>query len=78
MGFLREEYWNGLPFPTLGDLPNPGIKPMSPALAGGFFTTEPPGKPTYFPSTSFIPTLEGLKPHMLAWPVHKLVCDYPK
>ena len=45
MGFSRHEYWSGLPFPSPGDLPNPGIEPMSPALAGGFFTTEPPGKP---------------------------------
>ena len=45
MGFSRQEYWSGLPFPTPGDLPDPGIKPMFPALAGGFFTTEPPGKP---------------------------------
>ena len=45
MGFPRQEHWNGLPFPLLGDLPDPGIKFMSPALAGGFFTTEPPGKP---------------------------------
>ena len=47
MGFLRQEYWSGLPFPSPGDLPNPGIKPTSPALAGGFFTTEPPGKLLY-------------------------------
>ena len=42
MGFSRQEYWSGLPFPPPGDLPNPGIKPMtpvSPALAGRFFTT---------------------------------------
>ena len=48
MKFFRQEYWSGLPFPTPGDLPNPGTEPMSPAspaLAGGFFTTEPPGKP---------------------------------
>ena len=45
MGFLRQEYWSGLPFSSPGDLPDPGIKPMSPLLAGGFFTTEPPGKP---------------------------------
>ena len=45
MGFPRQEYWSELPFPTLGSLPEPRIKPMSPALAGGFFTTEPPGKP---------------------------------
>ena len=42
MGFLRQEYWSGLSFPTPGDLLNPGIEPtslVSPALAGGFFTT---------------------------------------
>ena len=44
MGFSRQEYWSGLPFPPPGDLPNPGIEPASPALAGRFFTTEPPGK----------------------------------
>ena len=46
--FSRQEYWSGLPFPTPGDLPNPGIEHaslVSPALAGGFFTTVPPGKP---------------------------------
>ena len=50
MGFSRQEYWSGLPLPPPEDLPNPGIKPMSPvspALAGGFFTTEPPGKTVY-------------------------------
>ena len=40
MGFPRQEYWSGLP----GDLTDPGIEPASPLLAGGFFTTEPPGK----------------------------------
>ena len=45
MGFSKQEFWDGLPFPTLGDLFNPGIKPTSPALAGGFFPAEPPGKP---------------------------------
>ena len=48
MEFPRQEYWSGLPFPTPGDLPHPGIKPASPtslALAGGFFTTTPYGKP---------------------------------
>ena len=45
MGFSRQEYWSGLPFPSLGNLPDPGIEPASPALAGGFFTTELPGKP---------------------------------
>ena len=48
MGFSGQDYWSGLPFPPTGDLPNPGGKPMSlapPALAGGFFTTMPPGRP---------------------------------
>ena len=46
MGFIRQEYWSGLPFPSAGDLPDPGIEPTSPALAGESFTTEPPGTPT--------------------------------
>ena len=44
MGFPRQEYWSGYPFPSPGDLPNPGLKPMSPELASGFFTTAPPRK----------------------------------
>ena len=47
MGFPRQEYWSEVPFPPPGDLPDPGIEPKSPAapaLAGGFFTTKPPGK----------------------------------
>ena len=52
MGFSRQEHWSGLPFPAAGDLPDPGMEPMflqSPALAGGFFTTQPPGKPHHHP-----------------------------
>ena len=46
MELPRQEYWSGLPFPFPGDLPDrPGIEPMSLVLAGGFFPTEPPGKP---------------------------------
>ena len=45
MGLSRQEYWSGLPFLSPGDLPDPGIESVSPALAGIFFTTEPPGKP---------------------------------
>ena len=45
MGFLRQEYWSGLPCPPPEDLPNPGMELTSPALAGEFFTTEPTGKP---------------------------------
>ena len=44
--FSRQEYWSGLPFPTPGNLPGPEIKLVSPALAGEFFTTESPGKPS--------------------------------
>ena len=44
MGFPRQEYWSGLPFPSPGDLPDPGVKLASPEWAGGFFTTESPGK----------------------------------
>ena len=57
MEFSRQKYCSGLPLPTPGDLPNPGIKTtslLSLALAGGFFTTVPPGKP--------IPTLNKTKP----------------
>ena len=43
LGFSRQEFWRGLLFPTPGDLPNPRMKPRSPALAGRFFTTEPSG-----------------------------------
>ena len=45
MGFPRQVYQHGLPFPPPGDLPDPGIEPTSLALAGRFFTTQPPGKP---------------------------------
>ena len=50
--FSRQGYWSGLPFPTPGDLPDPGIQPASlmyPALTGVFFTTESPGKPAEIP-----------------------------
>ena len=46
MESFRQEYGSGMPFPPPGDLPKPGIKPRPPVLAGGFFTTEPLGKPT--------------------------------
>ena len=41
-GFSRQEYWSGLPFPSPGDLPNPGIKPRSPAFQADALTSEPP------------------------------------
>ena len=45
MGFPRQEYWSELPFPSPGDFPDPEMESKSPALAGEFFNTEPPGKP---------------------------------
>ena len=45
MGFLRQEYWSGLLFPSPGDLPNPGIEPWSPALQADALPSEPQGKP---------------------------------
>ena len=51
-GFLRQEYWSGLPLPSPGDLPYPGIEPRSPALAGRFFTTEPQRRPKKENATS--------------------------
>ena len=44
MGFSRQEYWSGLPFPSPGDLPNPGTEPRSPALKADALPSEPPGK----------------------------------
>ena len=55
MEFSRQERWRRLPFPTLGDLPDPGIElvcPVAPALAGGFFSTVPPRK-SYSTQTLF-------------------------
>ena len=46
MGFSRQEYWSGLPLPSPGDLPPPGIEPESPALQADALLSEPPGKPT--------------------------------
>ena len=52
MGFSRQEYWRGLPFPSPGDLPDPGIKPGSPALQTDALPSEPPGKHTILCPTS--------------------------
>ena len=45
-GFSRQEYWSGLPFPSPGDLLDPGMEPGSPALQGDYLPSEPPGKPS--------------------------------
>ena len=78
MGFSRKEHWSGLPCPPPGDLPDPGIKPASPALHADSFTAELPGKPSYSPW--------GLKrvghewaanthtvPNLLSWVTHGAV-----
>ena len=63
MGFSRQEYWSGLPFPSPGDLSDPGMElepPTASSLAGGFFTTETPGKSGHIQTG-------GSFPHMSAW-----------
>ena len=52
MGFSRQEYWSGLPFPSPGDLPNPGIEPRSPVLQTDTLPSEPLGKPCQVESES--------------------------
>ena len=54
MGFSRQEYWSGEPSPSPGDLPDPGIKPRSPALQAEALTSEPPGKPLHWHSDIYI------------------------
>ena len=66
MALPRQEYWRGLPFPSLGDLPGSGIEPLSTAMAGGFFTKEPLGSP--LPSgipCKALPPPRGLPPDTL-------------
>ena len=66
MGFSRQKYWSGLPFPSPGDLPNPGIEPeslMSPALAGRFFTNSATWEAQ---SASHSVVSDSLQPHWLA------------
>ena len=53
MGFSRQEYWSGLPFPSPGDLLDPGIKPGSPALQADALPSEPPGKPKKYTITIY-------------------------
>ena len=59
MGFSRQEYWSGLPFPSPGDLPNPGIKPRSPALQADALTSEPPGKPSWTEEPGILQFIES-------------------
>ena len=52
MGFPRQEYWSGSPFPSPGDVPDPGIEPGCPTLEADTLTSEPPGKPLIVPNSS--------------------------
>ena len=64
MGFSRQEYWSGLPFPSPGDLPDPGIKPRSPTLQVDSLPSEPPGKPiSGCRQHAFIKVLAGMAQH---------------
>ena len=58
MGFSRQEYWSGLPFPSSGDLPNPGIDSGSPALQADALSSEPPGKSFFFCIVSLAPSID--------------------
>ena len=60
IGFSRQEYWSGLPFPFLADLPNPGIELGSPALQADSVPSEPPGKP-FLKLPEAKPLIESLK-----------------
>ena len=57
MGFSRQEYWSGLPFPSPGDLPDPGIEPGFPALEADALTSEPPGNISFYVSTILFQSL---------------------
>ena len=65
MGFSRQEYWSGLPFLLPGDLPDPGIEPVSPELAGGFFSLSCQVSSVHFSSVQFSRSVvsDSLRPH---------------
>ena len=70
MGFSSQEYWSGLPFPSPGDLPNPGTEPESPALQADALSSEPPGNQshlslTFQKTTNSIKTNKGIKNQIL-------------
>ena len=74
MAFSRQEYWSGLPFPSAGDLPNPGIELRSPALWADSLLTEPPGKPWF----QLIPAVSVTVPYKLPMHYLKSLHMYPK
>ena len=66
MGFSRQEYWSGLPFPSPWNLPDPGIEPGSPALQTDALLSEPPGKSSFFKNFSYL---------LMRILAHNLLCD---
>ena len=70
MGFSRQEYWSGLPFPSPGDLPDPGIKPGSPTLQADALTSEPPGKPMGTPFLGVLALHKGIIPDFSFFPFY--------
>ena len=75
MGFFRQEYWNGLPFPSPGDLPNPGTEPRSPTLQADTLSSEPPGKPSVWLKGLISrkpPEILKLKSPLIPWPLLSL------
>ena len=66
MGFSRQKCWNGLPFPSPGDLPDPGIEPGSPALQADALPSEPPGKPMWDGWLQFRKGVQFWKAHQVA------------
>ena len=67
MGFSRQEYWNGLPFPSPGDLPDPGIESGSPAFQADTLTSEPPGKPHIYAQFSSVQSLSHVRLFAIPW-----------
>ena len=73
MGFSRQEYWSGLPFPSPGDLPDPGIEPTSPTLQVDALTSEPPGNKHRCRSLNKILTNQFFS--ILSWEFTMIMCD---
>ena len=74
VGFSRQDYWSGLPFPSPGDLPDPGIEPRSPALQANALPSEPPGKPVVVQGGGKEMQLQVMK----ITPIQKHLCIRPR
>ena len=73
MGYSRQEYWSGLPFPSSGDLPDPGIEPRSPALQADALTYEPSGKPDGYTVSLYFLMTNSLHSKELFLPFNLLI-----